>query len=260
MKELECQHAVEEVMYMLIVHSFYKINVPMVPNLSKCISNGRLDIWSSKDQELGSIHGIELLEMVREHLSNILRLQGKSDSTGDWTTIKIERLQLGRLYAASIMYGYFLKSVSLRHSLELSFSSNNEDISWDQMMHLSRSHFRKQGKENAVTLGCSVDKASSLYAAAQRGKAEKLRGYMMGFNSATLKLCSKLRSFEAANLTENHSWALFGNPETSSIDKDEVVSILVSGLKRLILEAVAFGTFLWDVEWYVDSKYRLKDN
>ncbi|XP_020586894.1 UV-B-induced protein At3g17800, chloroplastic-like [Phalaenopsis equestris] len=260
MKEIECQRAAEEVMYMLIVHSFYKINVPMVPNLSKCISNGRIDIWSSKDQELGSIHGIELLDMVREHLSNILRLQGKSDSTGNWTTLKIERLQLGRLYAASIMYGYFLKSVNLRHSLELSLSSNNEDHLWDQKMHVSRPHFWKQGRENAATLGCFADKAASLYAAAQGSKADKLRGYMMGFNSATLKLCSKLRSFEAANLIENHSWALFGNPETSSLDKDEVVTLLVSGLKRLILEAVAFGTFLWDVEWYVDSKCRLKDN
>ncbi|KAL0925468.1 hypothetical protein M5K25_003800 [Dendrobium thyrsiflorum] len=260
MKEIKCQHAAEEVMYMLIVHSFSKINVPMIPNLSKCMSNGKLDIWSSKDQELGSIHGMELLEMVREHLSNILRLQGKCDSTCNWTTIKIERLQLGRLYAASIMYGYFLKSVSLRYSLELSLSSNNEDLLRDQMIHISRPRCPKQGQKNVVTLGCSVDKGASLYAAAQRGNADKLRGYMMGFNSATLKLCSKLRSFEAANLIENHSWALFGNPETSSLDKDEVVVILVSGLKRLILEAVAFGTFLWDVEWYVDSKYRLKDN
>ncbi|PKU77812.1 hypothetical protein MA16_Dca005644 [Dendrobium catenatum] len=107
--------------------------------------------------------------MVREHLSNILRLQGKGDSAGNWTTTKIKRLQLGRRYAFFIMYGYFLKSVSLRDSLGLSISSNNGDL-WDDMTP----HCPKQGQENSGTLGCSVDKAASLYAAAQRGKADKL--------------------------------------------------------------------------------------
>ncbi|KAH0468055.1 hypothetical protein IEQ34_003088 [Dendrobium chrysotoxum] len=146
MKEIECQHAAEEVMYMLIVHSFSRINVTMVPNLSKYVGNGKLDI----------------------------SLQGKCDSTGNWTKIKIERLRLGRRYAFSIMYGYFLKSVSLRYSLGLGLSSNNGDL-WDDITP----HCPKQGQENSVTLGCSVDKAASLYAAAQRGKADKLRGYMM---------------------------------------------------------------------------------
>ncbi|PKA49640.1 hypothetical protein AXF42_Ash004181 [Apostasia shenzhenica] len=259
-KERECQIVVEEIMYMLIVHSFSVINVPMVPNLWKCISNGRVEIWSSKEKELESMHEIELLEMVREHLSNILRLQGKSDSTGNWTTIKIEQLQLGRLYAASIMYGYFLKSVSLRHALDISFSSSSEDILSDQIIQASFPRFAKQEQQNLVTLGCSLDKISSSYSIARRGNADQLRGYMMGFDSKALRLCAKLRSREAANLIENHSWALFGNPESGSLDKGEVVSVMFSGLKRLILEAVAFGCFLWDVEWYVDSKYRLNEN
>ncbi|KAG0459815.1 hypothetical protein HPP92_022943, partial [Vanilla planifolia] len=260
MKERECRLAVEEVMYLLIVHSFSKINVPMVPNLSKCLNNGRLELWSSKDKELESLHGNELAEMVREHLSNVLRLQGKSDSTGNWTTIKIERLQLGRLYAASIMYGYFLKSVSLRHKLELSLSLRNDDIFGDQMMRPLLPHFQQQEHENLVALGCSLGEASSLYPAAQRSKADKLRGYMMTFDSNTLRLCAKLRSFEAANLIENHSWALFGDLESGLLNKDEVVAVQVSGFKRLIMEAVAFGTSLWDVEWFVDSRFCLKSS
>jgi hypothetical protein len=38
LKEQECQNAIEDIMYMLIVYNFFKIEVPIVPNLSKLIS------------------------------------------------------------------------------------------------------------------------------------------------------------------------------------------------------------------------------
>ncbi|KAK8959164.1 hypothetical protein KSP40_PGU010504 [Platanthera guangdongensis] len=246
-KDRECQLAVEEIIYMLVVHNFSEIKVPMIPNLSACISNGQLDIWSSKDRELESIHGTEILEMVRENISNILRLHGKSASLGDWATIRMDRLRLGRLYAASIMFGYFLKSISQRHSLELRLSSSREEHPRHRIMCPSHQHFEE--REDQAASGCST---------ARRDGAEKLRGYMLRFDSTALRLCSKLRSHEAKNLVENHSWALFENPESGSLDVDEVVDILVSGLRRLVLEAVAFGTFLWEVEWYVDFRYGLK--
>jgi len=252
MKELECQIAIEEVMYLLVVFNFYEIKVPMIPNLSKCTNDGRLEIWSSKIQELESIHGPEILEMVREHLSNILRWKG-TDTGGNWYILKIKRLQLGRIYAASIMYGYFLKSASLRHHLELSLPS----------MHIPTSRFEKhQREENLVALRCSDDTASSPISPSSVGgrNAEKLRGYMMSFDSKSLQLCAKLRSREAANLIEKHTWALFGDPEKTKDDDDEVIAVSASsGLRRLVLEAVAFGSFLWEVERHVDSVYRLKE-
>ncbi|KAH7670466.1 hypothetical protein IHE45_10G028900 [Dioscorea alata] len=262
MKEQECQIAAEDVMYMLVVHNFSEIKVPMVPNLSKCTSNGRLEIWSSKDRELESIHGSEVLEMVREHLSNILRWKGKSDVSANWPTMKMKRLQLGRLYAASILYGYFLKSVSLRHHLELSLALSYEDLSLNKMIQFPLPKVHKhEPEENLVPLGCSNDMTFSLCPSKNRGgKAKRLRGYMMGFDSKTLQLCAKLRSIEAANLIEKHSWALFRDQESESLSKDELIDVSFSGLKRLVLEAVAFGTFLWDVEGYVDSVYRLKES
>lgn len=253
MKELECQIAIEEVMYLLVVHNFYKIKVPMIPNLSKCANDGRLEIWSSKILELESIHGAEILEMVREHLSNIFRWKG-TNTVGNWYVLKIKRLQLGRVYAASIMYGYFLKSVSLRHQLELSLPS----------MHIpATSTFQTHQieEENLVALRCSDDTESSPLSPNSMGgrRAEKLRGYMMSFDSKALQLCAKLRSCEAANLIEKHTWALFGFPEAKNDDEGEVISVSASGLRRLVLEAVAFGTFLWEVERCVDSVYSLKE-
>ena len=54
---------------------------------------------------------------------------------------------------------------------------------------------------------------------------------------------------------------MFGRPEIvitpQGIDssKDEHIQISFKGLKRLVLEAVTFGSFLWDVESHVDSRY-----
>lgn len=252
MKELECQIAIEEVMYLLVVHNFYEIKVPMIPTLSKCTNDGQLEIWTSKIQELESIHGLEIIEMVREHVSNVLRWKG-TEAGSNWHILKIKRLQLGRVYAASVMYGYFLKSVSLRHHLELSLPS----------MHMPTSRFQKhQREENLVALRCYDEAASSLISSSSGGgerKPEKLRGYMMSFDSKALQLCAQLRSQEAANLIEKHTWALFGYPERNKDDDSEVIAVSASSLRRLVLEAVAFGSFLWEVERYVDSVYGLKE-
>lgn len=40
-------------------------------------------------------------------------------------------------------------------------------------------------------------------------------------------------------------------------DKVEALSITVGTQRRAVLEAIAFGTFLRDVESYVDSEYQL---
>jgi hypothetical protein len=84
----------------------------------------------------------------------------------------------------------------------------------------------------------------------------------MSFDGETLQRYATIRSKEAVSLIEKHTEALFGRPEivialqgTIDSSKDELVKISFGGLKRLVLEAVTFGSFLWDVESYVDSRY-----
>lgn len=258
MKDYECQLAIEEVMYMLIVHKFSEIQVPMVPRFSKCIKNGRLEIWASRDRELESIHGLDVLELIREHVSTVLGWIGKSDATDKRTTIQIQRLQLGRIYAASIMYGYFLKSACNRHDLELNLTLTNLDLPLGHGIECSLTKSQPCAEE-CRTVNSSAHPVSSFCQGLKRGR--KLKRFIMGFDSETLQRCAKLKSQEAVNLIEKHSWALFGDDnETGSIDKDEVIAVTFSSLKRLILEAVAFGSFLWDVEGYVGSFYRLKES
>ncbi|KAK1259495.1 hypothetical protein QJS04_geneDACA023250 [Acorus gramineus] len=248
-KEQECQIAVEEVMYMLIVYKFSNINVPMVERLSQCIINGRLEAWPTKDKELKSIHSVEVLELVREHMFNVLSWRRRFGTLDNWKTTQIDRIQLGRVYAASIMYGYFLKSACLRHHLDLNLALTAQDYP----LLLASKISSPLPELNLVSSGCHVGMKSPLQHRSRSSRSSKLKDYVMGFDPKTFQRCAKLRSQEVVNLIEKHSLALFENTD------DEVIDVTVPSLKRLVLEAVAFGSFLWDVEGYIDSVYRLKE-
>nr|CAN66177.1 hypothetical protein VITISV_005141 [Vitis vinifera] len=89
----------------------------------------------------------------------------------------------------------------------------------------------------------------------------------MSFDAETLQRYATIRSKEAVSIIEKHTEALFGRPEiiitpqgTIDSSKDELIKISFGGLKRLVLEAVTFGSFLWDVESFVDSRYHFVIN
>ncbi|KAK9281294.1 hypothetical protein L1049_004191 [Liquidambar formosana] len=263
LKEQECQIAIEDVMYMFVFYKFSEIRVHLVPKLSRCIYNGRLEIWPSKDWELESIHSFEVLEMIREHITTVIGLRANSSVTDNWATTKILRLQLGRIYAASILYGYFLKSASLRHHLEASLSLAHQDLPLGQRTSLPFPEFCPCELNNLALGGISSDTQSvSLGQGSCRHgeKLSKLRCYVMGFDPETLQRCAKLKSKEAVNLIEKHSSALFGDEKTGLLEIDEVISTSFASLKRMVLEAITFGSFLWDAEEFVGTLYKLKDN
>ncbi|KAK3029402.1 hypothetical protein RJ639_039746 [Escallonia herrerae] len=258
LKEHECQTAVEDVMYMLIFYKFSDIRVHMVPRLSKCIYNSRLEIWPSKDWELESIHSFEVLEMIKEHLTTVVGWKADSNVTDNWATTEIQRLQICRIYAASILYGYFLKSASLRHHLEVRFANANYDLGvktgaslplWSYgLKNIAFDHISNTQSTSVGPVSCSQVK-----------KQEKLRCYVMGFDPEILQMCAMPRSKEALNLIEKHSCALFWDENMGLLEADEVISTSLASLKRFVLEAVAFGSFLWDAEEYVDTVYKLED-
>uniref|UniRef100_A0A5B7AH65 Putative F21O3.2 protein n=1 Tax=Davidia involucrata TaxID=16924 RepID=A0A5B7AH65_DAVIN len=264
LKENECQAAVEDVIYMLIFYKFSDIRVHLVPRLSRCIYNGRLEIWPARDWELESIHSFEVLEMIREYLTTVVGWKANSNVTENWATTAVRRIHLCRVYAASILYGYFLKSATLRHHLDLSLSEVNYDlgISSGSDTHLPLSELCSCGLKNiAFGRTSSVRSTSVGQESCSQGKTrEKLRCYVMGFDPETLQMCAKPKSKEAADLVEKHICALFGDEKTGLLETDEVISTSLSSLKRMVLEAVAFGSFLWDAEEYVDSVYKLNEN
>ncbi|CAJ1921534.1 unnamed protein product [Sphenostylis stenocarpa] len=257
-KEDECMVAISDVMYLLILYKFSEIRVHLVPKLSSCLYNRRLEILPSKDWELESIHSMEVLDIIRQHVSNVTGLKSNPSVRESWATTHIRQCWLAEVYVTSILYGYFLKSVSLRYTLERSLSSSNYDLHQAQKTGSSfRDRYRYGSKD--VMLGNKNDLQFVWHDLIRQDEGiEDLKSYVMNFHSGSFQRCCNLRSREAVQLIESHSNALFGNGKSGLSQHDDVIETSFSSLRRLILEAIAFGSFLWDTEDFIDNLYKLK--
>ncbi|XP_019421626.1 PREDICTED: UV-B-induced protein At3g17800, chloroplastic-like isoform X1 [Lupinus angustifolius] len=263
-KANERRKAVEEILYALVVQKFMDANISLIPFISPDPS-GRIDSWPTEDRKLEQIHSHEAYEMIQNHLNLIL-----GNRIGDSTSVaQISKLRVGQLYAASVMYGYFLKRVDQRFQLEktmkvLPSAAEDESSARQNAMDDTRpsgaggvSHVMSH-PEVSTWPGGDVSPGGFGYGI----KPTRLRNYVMSFDSETLQRYATIRSKEAVGIIEKHTEALFGRPEivitpegTVDPSKDENIKISFGGLKRLVLEAVTFGSFLWDVESYVESRY-----
>ncbi|KAG9157733.1 hypothetical protein Leryth_017835 [Lithospermum erythrorhizon] len=264
LKELQCQTAVEDIMYLMIVSKFSEIKVHLIPRLSRCIYNGRVEILPSKDYQLESIHSFDFLEMIREHLATVVGWRCNSNVKDAWATTKIQRLPLCQMYAASILYGYFLKSASLRHHLEQNLGHILQDIggtragihtSLQEIGHLESRNI-SFGHINGVQ-STSLGEVTQVSCTKNQGR---LKGYVMRFDTETMAICAKPWSKESVNLIQRHSNALFGEQNKDLFECNDMIHTSFATLKRFALEAIAFGSFLWDAEEYVNTVYKLSDN
>ncbi|KAM3294464.1 hypothetical protein ACQJBY_037386 [Aegilops geniculata] len=266
-KEKERKRTMEEILYALVAQKFVEAGVSLVPALSHSIdaSSGRVDQWAEHvEGKLERLHSHEAYEMIENHLNLIL-----GQRQADGTVAAISKLRVGQVYAASVMYGYFLKRVDKRFQLEKSMKSlpwGSEDDALNQVMTTdSRPSDQTYSSHPEVESWTSPDLSAG--GLGQSVKPSRLRSYVMSFDSDTLQTYATIRSKVAFGIIEKHTEALFGKPEivitpegTVDSSKDEYVRISFSGLRRLILEAVTFGSFLWDVESYVDSRYHFVTN
>lgn len=258
----------EEILYTLVVQKFLDANVNLVPAITPSSSDsGPVDSWPSQDGKLEQLHSPEAYEMIQNHLALIL-----GNRLGDSNSLaQISKLRVGQVYAASVMYGYFLKRVDQRFQLEktIKILPNISDA--------EESNFQALGEDLKASGGGISSQAASSHpevSSFEAGdvspggfgngmKPSRLRSYVMSFDGETLQRYATIRSKEAVSIIEKHTEALFGRPEiavTFDSSKDELIKISFGGLKRLVLEAVTFGSFLWDVESYVDSRYHFVMN
>eukprot|EP00245_Coleochaete_scutata_P006246 TRINITY_DN204_c0_g2_i1.p1 TRINITY_DN204_c0_g2~~TRINITY_DN204_c0_g2_i1.p1 ORF type:complete len:134 (-),score=40.11 TRINITY_DN204_c0_g2_i1:607-969(-) len=101
-------------------------------------------------------------------------------------------------------------------------------------------------------------------AGSQGLKQSKLRTYVLNFDQETLQRSATMRTKQSIQVIEKHVEALFGKPEIvmmegglAMVKNDDPVRITLGGLRRVVLEAIAFGSFLWDVEVHVDARFGL---
>ena len=246
-------------------------NVSLVPSINPSTTDlsGRVDSWPSQDDKLEHLHSPEAYEMIQNHLALIL-----GNRLGDSNSLaQISKLRVGQVYAASVMYGYFLKRVDQRFQLEKTMktlpSGSEENNSFQAV-----GDTKPIGRDESSQPASSHPEVSSFAAEGISPggfgygiKPSRLRSYVMSFDGETIQRYATIRSKEAVSIIEKHTEALFGRPEIvitpmGSVDssKDELIKISFGGLKRLVLEAVTFGSFLWDVESYVDSRYHFVMN
>ncbi|XP_031267149.1 UV-B-induced protein At3g17800, chloroplastic [Pistacia vera] len=262
-KEKERRNALEEIIYCLIVQKFVENDISMIPRITATADPvGRVDFWPNQEQKLESVHSPEAFEMIQSHLSLVLgeRMVGPLD-----TIVEISKIKLGKLYAASIMYGYFLRRVDQRFQLERTMNTLPEGFNKDRARYEDPSPgIRLWDPDSLIRIQPDDDGDSDIggFMDGSDSKSYRLRSYVMYLDAETLQRYATIRSKEAISLIEKQTQALFGRPdirilEDGSIDtsNDEVVALTFSGLTMLVLEAVAFGSFLWDAETDVESKY-----
>jgi len=255
-KEKERQNALEEIIYCWIIYRFMDNDISMTSALSPGGGPVR-DISALPNQEdkLQSIHSTDAFEMIQNHLNLIM---GEKIAAPPDTVVEISNFNLGKLYAASIMYGYFLKRVDERFQLEktmktlppnpkqqIVFENLQPNPFWDME---SLVKITPDGEE------ISLDDEES--------NPNKLKSYVLQLDADTLQRFATIRSKEAVSLIEKQTQALFGRPDIKVLDDGSVnakdgrmVTITFTELNHLVLEAVAFGSFLWEAESYVESKY-----
>ncbi|XP_076888981.1 UV-B-induced protein At3g17800, chloroplastic-like [Bidens hawaiensis] len=224
-------------------------NFPLVPSVTFTVPT-----WPTQDDKLELLHSPEALEMIQSHLALILGSR-VSDST---SIAEISKLRVGQVYAASVMYGYFLKRVDQRFQLEKTTKILPEGLD----IETSNIQQHVAGDERVPQTHPEVSSWSEIANSGSDSKSSRLRNYVMSFDGESLQRYATIRYKEAVSIIEKHTEALFGRPEIvitpeGRVDssKDEVIKISFGGLRRLVLEAVTFGSFLWDVESYVDSRY-----
>lgn len=267
-KANERQRALEEILYALVVQKFVEANVSLILPISQSADHSnRVDRWFPEEEKLVQLHSHEAYEMIKNHLALIL-----GQKLEDLNTVApISKLRVGQVYAASVMYGYFLKRVDQHFQLEKSMKT----LPWgsDEEENAIKKAIPDESRPSAQVAN-SISKLPTWYSPSsnssgfERGvKSSRLRSYVMSFDSVTLQRYATIRSKEAFSVVEKQTEALFGRPEIvispqGAIDdsKDELIKISFGGLRRLILEAVTFGTFLWDVESYVESRYHFVTN
>ncbi|KAI0516246.1 hypothetical protein KFK09_008918 [Dendrobium nobile] len=263
-KAKERMKALGEILYALVVKKFVDAEVSLVSSMSQSSNeHDEVDHWPSLEEKFQTLHSPEAFEMIRNHLSVILgnRLEDSS------SIASISRLRVGQVYAASVLYGYFLKRVDQRFQLDkymktLPWGSEEEGQSAKAASTEAAAPASSPSAQVSSSHPEELSASFSHGGFADRIKPCRLRTYVMSLDSETLQKFASVRSKEAFSITEKHTEALFGRPEVfitpqGAIDssKDDLIKLSFSGLKRLILEAVTFGSFLWDVESYVDSRY-----
>lgn len=227
-KEKERSVAVEDIMYALMVGRMMDADVTMVETMASPACDRITGFDPENDKRLEAVQAPEVLRMIEQHVAMVILGRkrayidkGNFDPHG---LTRIRKLKLGKIYAASVMYGYFVSKVEQRFVLE------------------------RRLKEGMVQM-----------------EVEDYVGEMLE-EEVVRKDIAGMRVAESLQVIERHVGALFGRP--SAADHEHIAATTTTTnfpcllmklgvVKSLILEALALGALLREVESFVESFYPL---
>lgn len=269
-KNAEAAMAIEDLMYICILDKFRQIGVNMLPQLGPIHED--MDTLKALTE---GVHTKEAIEMVKEHMLGAL---GPASMAYGDTVIKMSKLQSAQVYAASIMFGYFLRRVDSRYQLSKQVGVLPESRE-DAVSRLERLFASAEDSQSDPDTPQEASSSSS------PGDSEKgaLKKYVESFDQEAMMATARLVTREGAALVERQTEALFGDAkklqaemqdavgqdaasmeelmqrvqEAVAADKVESITMTVATQRRAVLEAVAYGTFLRDIETWVDTDYGL---
>jgi hypothetical protein len=298
MRAAERRNGVQDVMYANILQKFRTLNVDMLPPLDEEMLHLRgVDLT----QLTNGVHSVEALSMVKEHLMGMLGPEASAAYSN--TLVRTSKLQAAQMYAASIMFGYFLRKADKRFSLDRAMGTLplNPEESARSLEALFESASAMDSVDEADAAGFNLngargdfpsfdgnDGVSDDYASTDETRASgktTLKQYIQSFDAATLAETARVVSLEGVVLAERQTGALFGSVEAlaremqSALEgsgngqpitspeelmrrvedvvgngKVKTVTLPVATQRRVVLEAVAFGSFLRDAEAFVDAR------
>jgi len=295
MRALERRNGVQDVMYANILQKFRNIGVDMLPPMDEeSVYLKGVDL----NQLTNGVHSVEALEMVKEHLMGMLGPQASNAYSN--SLVRMSKLQAAQMYAASIMFGYFLRRADKRFSLDRAAGTlpmnPSESAAALEALFNSASAMDSMDEADAGANargfaaeefafdagGTGSGSGSGSEASTGAGANTTLKQYIQSFDQQTLAETARIVSLEGVVLAERQTGALFGSVEElaremqSALEdggepittpdqlmervqdvvgggKVKTVTLPVATQRRVVLEAVAFGSFLGDAESYVDA-------
>lgn len=240
------QRTVQDLMYASVLHKFIDLGVDMLPPL-----DGNNEITPADLNKLTSgVHTPDALELVKEHLNSVLGQQPPALNA----MVRISKLQGAQVYAASVMFGYFLRRVDRNFHLEKQLGVL-EDSPEEQVARLERlfnsatsgEHEADGGGSGYYDLGSNTfqsdqgidtgnmqshpevpeDQSAATFAETQKQKT--LRDYVHSFDSETLESMATCVSAEGRSLAERQTGALFGRVEDLQQEMQSAVSEMAAG-------------------------------
>lgn len=235
--------AAAELMHLCICDGFWRLGLPLAPavvdRVEDASSTGEVvQLGEAPHPRLAvSLHTPEALELVRDHLRNTL---GQWEHLSRDLPVHLALFQLRETYVTSALFGFRLRRASMRLDLERVAAASSA------------------GDDAKAPSPVSVEGVRALEG--NKGTLPTLKAYMalLSFQEESSDATAS-PVFEAHLALERQAIALFGDASDTSL-QSMAARLAVSDLRRLALEAVAFGSLLFDAERSVDAIYELGAN